>query len=245
MKTAFCILNEDFSDQLKITLNGESKFVSDEAVFEYPDGTQPQVLIEHLDFHAYLQQRIKNPVLRFLAKFFTAILGFPFALILFFCDNESGMKLDKGFSSLNPYTLQKHFTLTPTEKVELRFIPPKFDRRKRRYTPSDLVVETGDVTEEKIDVRYSPALMKREWLGYHVPGYVFFFLLIGLLNALGVAFVVKAVREIPQYTLSENIGAFFFTGLAELGMLALFVVFVVFFVRSYKRYKEIDQAHRE
>ena len=69
-------------------------------------------------------------------------------------------------------------------------------------------------------------------------------LIVLLLNVLSFSLFAKVIREIPIYSMSENIGGIIGVSLSSLFMVALLVAYIVIIVKAYRVQKEVIDANK-
>lgn len=242
MKTTFQIANRSFTDYLKVTVNGETKYICEQETFEYTECEKLDVHVQFVDSWEYTKIRVKNPILRLLI----AIVSCLFSVLNYFLDNNEGIGIDKAYPSITPFTVEKRFTLLPTDDavITLKWIAPKYNKIQKQYTAPDILVKAASASEEVTKTNYSHAMMKREWKMYHIPSFSVLMIIVLLLNLLGVYMLVKAANEIPLSAISDHIVAVIAMAFCELVLLGLLVAVIAVIIRAYKLYREVQSRCR-
>ena len=242
MKTYFNIKNsENFPDYLKLTAGGKEYYFSDDLTLDLDETEILDVDIEYVKAYEYLKIKSKNPLLKLLLTLLMWVLG-P---ILFFFDNEGGLKLDKSYDSYNPFAFKKSFSVSsPNEKtVLIKFIEAKYDKKTKEYTPPIMKLEADGVIEKSEKATFSSDIFRREWKEYHVPFFTIALFLLFLLELLSFSIFAKVIREIPLYTASYNTYSILGMSFCSCAITALFVWFIITFVKANKLKNEVIEIN--
>lgn len=236
--TRFHIENKDFTEHLKITVKDKEYYFCDNLTIEYNDCDTLSFDVELVRTEEY--QKVKNPFLRFLVN----ILKWVISILVYFCDNEGGIRLDKGYKSFNPFTLKKSFSINAPDKrrINITYIEPAFDKMTKKYTPPRLEISENVVTKTEA-IEFSPLLLKREWNIYHIPAFVMIMIIVSLLLCLHIVLFVNAIRDIALYSMSENVWSFIGMSFCSLAMIALVVAYIIIIVKAYKLYKSVEKEN--
>ncbi len=237
MKTHFHIENKEFVDYLKLTTNGKTHYFCDDLTIEFDDCENLDVDIEYVRAEDYFKIKSKNLFLKLLLT----IVKWIFSPLIYFIDNDDGIRLDKGYKSFNPFTLKKSFSIvSPNEKtINIHYIESKYDRITKKYSPPSIELKVDGVIDKIEETTFSSAIFKQEWNTYHTPAFTVIMILILLLNILNFSIFAKVIREIPVCSTSENIGGIIGMSFCSLVMIALFVAYIVVIVKAYRLQKEV------
>ena len=242
MQTYFHIANKDFTDYLKVTVQGAEYYFCDDLTIEYSDRDTLNLDIELIKADDYLKSKAKNSFLRFLLNMFKWI----FAPLIYFIDNEDGIGLDKGYLSFDPFTIKQSLSIDcPNEKtINISYFESKYNKMTKKYTPPTLKIQENIVIKTE-EIAFSPFILKREWNTYHIPAFTLIMILITLFNLLIFSIFVKIIKELPLYPTSENIGKIIGISFCAIIMIALLVVYIIVIVKSYNLYKKILKENSE
>ncbi len=237
MKTHFHIENKEFADYLKLTTNGETHYFCDDLTIEFDDCENLDVDIEYVRAEDYFKIKSKNLFLKLLL----AIVKWIFSPLIYFMDNDDGIRLDKGYKSFNPFTHKNLFQLfSPNEKtVNIHYIESKYDRITKKYSPPSIELKVDGVINKIEETTFSSAILKHEWNTYHTPAFTVIMIVILLLNILNFSIFAKVIRKIPTCSTPENIGEIIGMSFCSLVMIALFVAYIVVIVKAYRLKKEV------
>ncbi len=236
MKTTFRLSNREFPDSFLITINGMTKELSEdhkEITFKW-EGKEAEGEITYVNHD---ELRVKNPILRFLAYLFAGLLS----ILIFWADNDGGIRIERCFKEINPFGNKKRFRLCPSEDsiIEVHFSDPKYHSFDKSYDPPRILL-TGNVTEEETETYYDPKRMRTSYRMYNYPAFTVLFLLSAFVNWIGVMVSITVAMRIPTSSLWENIGGIAGTAFCEIILIGLLIALIVIFVRSHKLYKQID-----
>lgn len=234
MKTHFHIVNNEFTEHLKITTQEKEFYFCDDLTIEYDDCDTLNVDIELVEKEEYLKIEVKNSFLRLLLN----IVEWIFSPLLYFINNEGEIDLDKGYHSFNPFTIKQSISINyPDEKIiNITYFEPMYDKISKKYTSPTLKPQENVVIKTE-QVTFSPLTLKREWNTYHLPAFILIMVIIALLNWLNFSIFAKVIREIPLYSMPENIGGIIGMLFCSLVMMALLVAYIVIIVKAHKLYK--------
>jgi len=237
MKTHFHIENKEFVDYLKLTTNGKTQQFCDDLTIEFDDCENLDLDIEYVRAEDYFKIKSKNLFLKLLLT----IAKWIFSPLIYFIDNDDGIRLDKGYKSFNPFTYKKSFSIaSPNEKtVNIHYIESKYDRITKKYSTPSMELKVGGVIDKNEETTFSSEILKQEWRTYHTPAFTVIMILILLLNLLNFSISAKVIREIPVCSISENIGSIVGISFCSLVMIALFVAYIVVFVKACRLLKEV------
>ena len=239
MKTTFRIENENFVPLFKIVANGSTYYIEKDLTIEYSDCEQLEIDLELVHTADYIKS--KNPFLRFLWN----VAIWIFSPLLFFIDNDDGIREDRGFSSFTPFTLKQSFSINaPDEKtITINYTDSQYDRLSEKYTPPIVRLHGDTIIQHTEDIAFSATVFKREWNTYHIPGFTVLTIVVLLLNWLCFSLFAKVIREIPLFSLAENIGHLIGISFCSLVMIALFVACIIRFIKLHKFYKKVLQIN--
>ena len=234
--TRFQVDCKDFAEHIKITANNKVYYFNDDLTIEYDDCDVLDVDVELVSTEEYLKNTVKNPLLRFLLN----ILEWIISPLLFFADNDGGIRFSNCYKSINPFSINETFSIESPDKktVNFTYAPPQFDKMTKIYTPPALKPQQ-EIALKTEKTTFSPHTLKREWNIYHIPAFTVIIVVILLLNWLNFLIFTKVIREIPLYPMSENIGGIIGMSFCSLVMIALLVAYIVVFVKSSKLYKQV------
>ena len=156
MKTHFHIENKEFVDYLKLTTNGKTHYFCDDLTIEFDDRENLDVDIEYVRAEDYFKIKSKNPFLKLLLS----IVKWIFSPLIYFVDNDDGIRLDKGYKSFNPFTHKKSFSIiSPNEKtINIHYIESKYDRTTRKYSQSSMELKVDGVIDKNEETTFSSAI---------------------------------------------------------------------------------------
>ena len=208
MKTTVRLYNREFPDSFLVTVNGVTKELSEdheEITFEW-DGETAEGEIAYVNHD---EIKVKNPFLRFLAHLLAGLLS----ILIFWADNDGGIRCERCFKDINSFEIKKRFRLCPSEDgiIEVHFSDPKYRTFDKSYDPPCILL-TGDLTEEESEIYYNPKHMCSAYRMYNYPVFTVLFLLSAFVNWIGVMVSITVVMRIPTSSLLENIGSI--TGMA-------------------------------
>ena len=236
MKMYFHIENKDFSHYLKLTANGKVYYFCDDLTVNVDDREILDIDIEFIRVDDYLKIE-KNIFLRVLLTLVKCI----FSPLLFFIDNNDGIRMDNGYDSFNPFTLKKSFSVAvPDEKVvNIKYIDSKYNKVTKKYSYPIIELKGDGVIDKTEEMKFSDDILKNEWKVYHIPAYIVIMIVILLLNILNFSIFAKVIGEIPLYQLSENIGAIIGMSFCSFVLVGLFIVWIIIVVKSHKLQREV------
>lgn len=237
MKVSFQLNNKNFEDILAVSINGETKELTEESKligFEATDSSEISVQVEHIQKGERV--KIKNPILRWLLVILLSPLLLFILTINFLADNDNGISIHKFFYGENPFSIKKTFRTTPNaESIELTFIKPKYDKQTEKYSNPDILIRNAAVLDEMEEIYYDRKAMKKAFFLYHCPAYTVLFLIILALNVL-MAVCMKNQLVAEQSDLIAVIGI----GICLAIVLALLIVFICVFATTCRLYKQVD-----
>lgn len=238
MKISFQLNNKKFEDILAVSVNGETKELTEvcrSVDWDVLDTYDVCVQVKHIQKGE--REQIKNPILRWVL----VILFFPLLLLIFsinfLADNDNGISIHKFFYAANPFKINKYFRITQSnaEPVELTFVQPEYDKQTKKYSHPDILIRNAVVADETKEINYDRKPMKDAFLLYHCPAYTVLFLVIIALNAL-MAVCMKNQLISEQIDLVAVVGI----GICFAIVLALLVIFIYLFCITCKLYKQVD-----
>lgn len=103
IKTYFHIENKDFSDYLKLTTNNKTYYFCDDLTVELDGCENLNIDIEYIKAEDYFKIKSQNVFLKLLL----IIVKWIFSPLMFFVDNDDGIRLDKGYKSFNLFDIHK------------------------------------------------------------------------------------------------------------------------------------------
>ena len=231
MRLTFTLDNKEFQDALAVSVNEKTKELTKEekqVSFDVPDADRIEV---HIEYKTNDIKRIKNPI----GRFFAYLLFFLLSTIIFFADNDPGIKTHKFFYDANPFDLKKTFKIASTENtVILKYVASKYDKQSKRFSAPDIEVTALEITDELHFIKYDQASLKKEFRLYHYPAYTVLFVIILALAALMVS---ALLNQFSPFDLFGVIGMSFCCAV----MLALLIVFTCLFVSTHKLFRQIDR----
>lgn len=174
-------------------------------------------------------QQTNNPI----GKFFAYLFSFLLSSIIFFADNDNGIGIHKFFYNAKPFNFKKTFEIVPTENVVLKFISPKYDKIKKRFSTPDIELIGAKPIDEVLCSEYNQASFIKEFRLYHYPAYAVLF---AIILALAVLMSVCLVNQFSPFDLFGVIGMSF----CCVVMLALLIVFICLFVSTHRLFRQID-----
>ncbi len=242
MKTHFHITDEEFADYVKLTVQGKTHYFQTDLTLECEARDTLSADIEWIKTEEYVKISGKSKFLRLLLAVAKWIIG-P---LVFFVDNDNGIRLDSGYPSFNPYRVKQSVSISdPNEKtVHITLTDPKYNKHTKKYSPPALSYSQADVAVLKEDIAFSEAELKRDWNGYHVPAFTVIMAIILLLNAINYAVAVRSHQREPLLPVSENIGRILGIALCSAVMLAILIAFVVIIVKACKLKKEVARINQ-
>ena len=86
---------------------------------------------------------------------------------------------------------------------------------------------------------FSPILLQKEWNAYHIPFFTVAIVFLLLINCLIVSIFVKIIKEIPLFSLSENLFYLLGTSLCAVIVLALSCAYILLIKKAWKIKQEI------
>ena len=237
MKTYFYIENKDFSDYLKLTTNNKTYYFCDDLTVELDGCDNLNIDIEYIKAEDYFKIKSQNVFLKLLL----IIVKWIFSPLMFFIDNDDGIRLDKGYKSFNPFTYKKSFSINSANEktININFIKAKYDKLTKKYTKPLMVIKGDDVIDISEETSFSSISFKQEWNAYHIPAYTVIMIFILLINLLIFLIFTKVIREMPQCPMSENIGAIVGISFCSIIMIALLVAYIVIIVKAHRLQKEV------
>lgn len=237
MKTHFHIENKEFVNYLELTTNGKTYYFCDDLTIEFDDCENLDIDIEYVRAEDYFKIKSKNVFLKLLLT----LVKWIFSPLIYFIDNDDGIRLDKGYKSFNPFTHKKSFSIvSPNEKtVNIHYIESKYDRITKKYSPPSMELKVDGVIDKIEKTTFSSTILKQEWNTYHTPAFAVIMIAILLLNILNFSIFAKVIREIPVCSTSENVGRIISMSFCSLAMIALLVAYIVVIVKAYRLQKEI------
>ena len=242
MKVYFRVENTEFVDYLKLTANGKSYYFCDELTVEVDDYEILDVEIELVRAEDYMKLKSQNPFIRLLQN----IAGWIISPFVFFADNDGGIHLDNGYKTFSPFTYKKSFSITPQngEVVYVNYTKAEYDEVTKKYTKPSLQIKGDGVIDKNEESSFASTILKQEWNIYHIPAFSVLMLIVLLLNVLSFSLFAKVIREIPIYSMCENIGGIIGVSLSSLFMVALLVAYIVIIVKAYRVQKEVIDANK-
>lgn len=158
MKTTFRIINKEFADYFKITVNSQTKYFRDETIFEYDDCDSLLVEIERVSPNEYMNKEVTNTFLRFLINIPIAVIEVLLSMLVFFADADSsyGLKAEEVFSNFSPFKLKKCYSISnPDNKaIELKLVNFQFNKLIKKYSEPDIIVNDDSVFCTDSEVTY-------------------------------------------------------------------------------------------
>ena len=229
--------SEDFADYLKLTANGNTYYFQNDLTVEFDDCENLNADIELIRAEDYFKIKSKNPFLKLLVF----ILKLIISPIIFFTDNDDGIRLYRGYKTFNPYTIKKSFSISnPNEKtVNLIFTNATYNDITKKFTPSDIIIECDGIQIKSEEIRFSKTILKHEWNEYHITGFALLMLLVSLLNTLDFVIFAKVIGDIASSTVSENVFGVLGMLFCSFVLVGLFVACVVIIVKSCRLKKEV------
>ncbi len=237
MKTYFHIENKEFVDYLKLTANDKTYYFCDDLTIEFDDCEKLDIVLEFIRAEDYYKIKSKNLFLKLLIN----ILKWILSPLMFFIDNDDGIRIDKGFKTFNPFKFKKSFYInSPDEKkVNINYIESKYDKSTKKYTAPLIEIQADGVIYKTEEIKFSDTTLKQEWNTYHLPAFTIILIIILLLNLLNFSLFAQVIREILLYPISENVGGIIGMSFCSLIMIAMFVAYIVVIVKSYRLQKEV------
>lgn len=230
MEVNFQLSNEEFGDSFAVSVNGETKELDaqeNKISFTVPDREAITVRVACVKNSI---GQIKHPIGKFFAYLFIVL----FSPILFFVNNDNGVKIHGFFLSANPFDFEKTFQIIPTENMILTYLPPKYDSATRAFAAPDITLVGAQVSNEVLDFRYNRKAFKEEFGAYHYPAYI------------GMVAFLLAVIALLIYGLVKQVSPWDWFGVIGLSfclfvMLALLIAIVTLFVSTQKLFRQIDR----
>ena len=237
METYFSIENNEFVDYLKLTVNNKTYYFCDNLTVDFADCESLDIDIEFVRAEEYFSSKSKNILLKLLLS----IVKWIFSPLIFFIDNDDGIRLDKGYKSFNPYTCKKSFSImSPNEKkFKINYTCSKYNRFTKKYTPLDISIQGEGVICKTEEITFSKSILKSEWNNYHISAYTVIMVIILLMNGLTLFIAAKVIREISMSPISENIGDIVAISFCSLIMIALFITYIVIILKACRLLKEV------
>lgn len=237
MKTFFHIENEEFADYLKLTIKDKTYYFCDDLTVEFNDCENLEVIIEYVRAEDYLKIKTKNLFLKLLLN----IMKWIFSPLMFFIDNDDGIRMDKGYKSFNPFIYKKTFlVISPDEKtISINYTESKYDKITQKYAKPFIKLKGDGVTDKTEEITFSSNILKQEWNIYHIPAFLVIMFIILLLNVLNFLVFAKVIKEIFLYSIFENISGIIGMLFCSLVMITLFVVCIVVIVKTYHFQKDV------
>lgn len=237
MKTHFRIESKEFVDYLRLTVNNKTYYFCDEITVELENCEALDVEIAFVRAEEYLKTKAKN---RFLKRLLT-VAKWIVSPVMYFADNDDEPGWDKGYSSFNPFSIKRTFRISsPDEKtVSIHYIEAKYNKMTKEYAPPAIEVQGENISDQTGETAFSETVLRQEWKAYHIPAFVVIMTVILLLNVLNFSIFATVIREIPLYTMAENIGGIVGMSLSSLAMIAMFVAECVVVVKAYRLQKAV------
>ena len=237
MKTHFHIENKEFVDFLKLTANGETHYFCDDLTIEFDDCENLDIVIEYVRTEEYFKIKSKNWFLKLLLPIAKWIL----APLMFFIDNDDGIRLENGYHSFNPFTHKTTFSIvSPNEKtIGIHYIESKYDEATKTYAPLSIELKGEGVINKNEETTFSSTILKQEWSTYHTPAFTVIMIAILLINILNFSIFAKVIREIPVCSILENIFGIVGMSFCSRVTIALLVACVAIIMKAYRLQREV------
>ncbi|MBR3894803.1 MAG: hypothetical protein IKJ35_06610 [Clostridia bacterium] len=230
MKLTFTLDNKDFEDALLVSVNGETKDLTEQdkqISFDIPDTDQAIVQVE---YKRNDMRQIKNPI----GRFFAYVFFFLLSPIIFFADNDGGIGTHNFFCGASPFDLKKTFTIKPNENVfQIEYIPSQYDKTRKMISAPDIDLCGADVMQEVAFYKYDRASFKKDFRMYHYPAYT---LLFAVLLAMGAFMTNTLINQFSPFDLIGVVGM----SLCVLVVLALLVVMICLFASAHRLFRQVD-----
>ncbi len=237
MKTHFRIESKEFVDYLRLTVNNKTYYFCDEITVELEDCESLDVEIAFVRAEEYLKTKAIN---RFLRRLLT-VAKWIVSPVMYFADNDGEPGWDKGYSSFNPFSIKRTFRISsPDEKtVSIHYIEAKYNAMTKKYSRPVIEIQGENISNQTEETAFSETVLSQEWNAYHIPAFVVIMIVIFLLNVLNFSISAKVIREIPLYTMAENIGGIVGMSISSIVLLAMFVAEWVVVVKAHRLQKTV------
>ncbi|MBO5778430.1 MAG: hypothetical protein J6R82_02565 [Clostridia bacterium] len=232
------------TDTLFVSIDGQSATLSDESpivTFEIPEANEVNVEFSHgQQNHSVLPQ---NPVARFFARLLMVLLSPLIGLILaviYFADNDGGIKLHQFFTSADPFVVKKTFRIKSADNTAIlvAYTKPKYSKEDHSYSVPDILLShaTAEIVDTSFIYTYDRKSFRHDFALYHYPAYTVIFLVILALNLLmAVCLYNQIVAEPIEYF------GVIAMGFCCAAMLALLVAFIYILVATLRLYRKVDR----
>lgn len=237
MTLAFQLKNKEFQDVLAVSVNGETKELTEECRhidFEVIDANGADVQVEHIQKGEI--KKIKNPIVRGLLVILLSPLILLILTINFLSDNDNGISIHNFFYGENPFVMKKSFKISTlnVEPIMLEFVRPQYDKQKRSFSNPNILIHNAVVIDDTQEISYDRKAVKQDFWIYHYPAYTVLFILIIAINVL---MTICLINQFSPFDLAGVVGMSF----CCLVTLALLVAFICIFVSTHQLLNQVDR----
>ncbi|MBQ8382058.1 MAG: hypothetical protein IJX47_02510 [Clostridia bacterium] len=193
MTLTFQLQNKKSEDSLLVSVCEQSatlSAMSPTVTFELPEANETTVEITHgqLNPSGGLPQ---NPVARFFARLLIVLLSPLLGLLLtivYFADNDGGIKIHRFFTSFDPFAVKKTFRIKSADSTPIlvAYQKPKYSKEGNSYSAPDVLLchTTAEIVDTAFTCTYDRKALRRDFALYHYPAFTVLFLVILALNLL-------------------------------------------------------------
>lgn len=244
MTLTFQLQNPKSEEPLSVSIDGQSATLSNvhpTVAFELPEANEVNAkFICGQQHHSILPQ---HPVARLFVRLLLILLSPLIGLLLaivYFADNDGGIKLHQFFTSADPFVVQKTFRIKSADDTTIlvAYTKPKYSKEDHSYSVPDILLShaTAEIVNTSFVHTYDRKSFRHDFALYHYPAYTVIFLVILALNLLmGMCLYNQIVAEPIEYF------GVIAMGFCCAAMLALLVAFIYVFVATLRLYKKVDR----
>lgn len=248
MKVTIHLFNLNFTDAIRVTLDGKTQEFNDtkkKIVFDDTGTGRHRLETEFLSKDIIEKKPVKNPVGRFFMNILIAILS----IIVHFIDSDDvkGPKIYNWLTHINPFEFKKSFTVEFKDNTEIsvKYIKPHYNPTIEDFSDPDIEINNCTAKEEYRHTKFKHSYVKKAFKIFNIPVYTLIFVIIALLFALFTAIFSRRFADIFTQSASENV--FFIVSMLFCFsvLIGLAVMAVVAVVRSYRLCRQLCRKHKE